>query len=98
MADVGLLVLRLVVGLYLFGHGAQKRFGWFEGPGLRGAHGFMGGMLGFRPAALWTAALVAGEVGGGLLLALGLLSPLGPLGVATTMLVATIAVHWDKGV
>jgi len=95
MADIGLLTLRLVVGLYLFGHGAQKLFGWFGGPGLRG-HAQNMTTLGFRPAALWAAASTAGEIGG-LLLALGFLSPLGSLGVAASMLVAIIAVHWPKG-
>jgi putative oxidoreductase len=96
MWDLGVLVLRLVVGLYLVGHGSQKLFGWFEGPGLQGIHGGMT-MLRFRPAQVWTAAVVAGEVGGGLLMVLGLLSPLGPLGVAAAMFVAMLAAHWDKG-
>src|SRR4051794_12114427 len=96
MWDLGVLVLRMVVGLYLVGHGTQKLFGWFEGPGLRGAHGGFT-MLRFRPAQLWVGLALTGEVGGGLLLVLGLLSPLGPLGVAAAMLVAMVAVHWDKG-
>src|SRR5450759_3969063 len=83
MADIGLLTLRLVVGLYLFGHGTQKLFGWFGGPGLRG-HAQNMTRLGFRPAALWATASTAGEIGG-LLLALGFLSPLGSLGVAASM-------------
>jgi putative oxidoreductase len=94
--DVGLLLLRLVVGLYLVGHGSQKLFGWFGGQGLAGTEAGMG-RLGLRPARLW--ALNAGlvETGGGLLLALGLLSPLGSLGIAAAMLVASLTVHWGRG-
>jgi putative oxidoreductase len=47
--DFGLLILRLVVGLTLAGHGAQKAFGWWNGPGIerwRDAIGRMGGLLG----------------------------------------------------
>jgi putative oxidoreductase len=75
MADVGLLILRLVVGLLLAGHGAQKLFGMFGGHGLKGTSGWLGSM-GLRPAGIW--ALLAGlsELGGGVLLALGLLTPL----------------------
>jgi putative oxidoreductase len=83
MADLGLLILRLVVGLYLFGHGVQKLFGWFGGPGLR-KHAQNMTRMGFRQAELWAIASTAGEVGG-LLLALGFLSPLGSLGIAASM-------------
>lgn len=38
----GLLLLRIVVGAALFGHGAQKLFGWFGGHGPRGTGGFFG--------------------------------------------------------
>jgi putative oxidoreductase len=95
--DSALLILRLVVGLYVAAHGAQKLFGWFGGPGLAGAQGFMGGMLGFRPAGFWTLALSLAEFAGGLLLALGLLGPIGPVGIAAAMLGNIVAVHWSKG-
>jgi hypothetical protein len=81
--DLGLLTLRLVVGLPLAGHGAQKLFGLFGGFGLAGTGGYLEG-LGYRPGRLF--ALLAGlaELGGGLLLALGLATPAaGALVVAT---------------
>lgn len=95
--DVGLLVLRLVVGLLLFGHGSQKLFGWFGGGGLAGTTGFMR-TLGFRPAGLWALAAGLAEAVGGLLLAAGLFSPLGSLGIVAAMLVATFSVHLGKGI
>jgi putative oxidoreductase len=95
--DVALLILRIVVGLYVAAHGAQKLFGWFNGPGLKGAEGFLGGMLGFRPASLWAPAVSLAEFGGGLLLVVGLFSPLGSIGIIASQLTATLVVHWAKG-
>jgi putative oxidoreductase len=95
--DTALLIVRLVVGLYLAAHGAQKLFGWFEGHGFAATQGMLGGMLGYRPAWLWTLAVGLGEFVGGLLFALGLLSPIGAIGVAATMLSATLVPHWSKG-
>ena len=94
--DLGLLVLRLVVGLTLAAHGAQKLFGWFGGYGLSGTGGFME-QLGFRPGK--RAAFMAGvsEAAGGLLLALGALTPLAATLIIGVMLVATAAVHIPKG-
>lgn len=95
--DMALLVLRLVFGLLLVGHGTQKLFGWFGGPGLKGTAGWLGSM-GMRPAWFW--ALMAGgsEAGGGLLLALGFLTPLGSIGIIAAMLMAILKAHWGKGI
>lgn len=93
--NLALLVLRVVVGLLVASHGAQKLFGTFGGPGLHGATGFLHAK-GFRPARLWTVMGSASELVGGLLLALGLLSPLGSVGVAAAMLVAITKIHWPK--
>lgn len=95
--DTALLIVRIVVGLYIAAHGAQKLLGWFNGPGLKGAEGFLGGMLGFRPARFWASALSIAEVGGGLLMAAGLFGPIGPIAVMAGQATATLVVHWAKG-
>ncbi len=95
-ADVGLLLLRLTLGLVFLGHGAQKAFGAFRGPGFAGATGFIGS-LGLRPARFWTALAVSGELVAGLLFVLGLLTPVAGLLVLATMAVAIAKVHGPKG-
>jgi putative oxidoreductase len=97
MTDGALLLLRLTVGGLLAGHGAQKLFGSFEGPGLHGTSNIVESM-GYRPGQVWATAAAAGELGGGVLTGLGLLSPLGPLGAMSVMATATAKVHWGKPV
>jgi putative oxidoreductase len=94
--DIGLLLLRLTVGLTLAAHGAQKLFGWFGGPGLD-AIAPMFSQVGFEPGRRH--ALVAGlvEVGGGLLLALGFFTPVAATLVFAVMFVAAASVHVKKG-
>ena len=91
----GLLLLRVVLGGTLFAHGAQKLFGWFGGHGRQGTAGFFGA-LGFRNAALMAVMAGLAETGG-LLLALGFLTPLAAFGIAVVMIVAIATVHWTKG-
>ncbi len=93
--DLGLLILRVVFGLIMIGHGTQKLVGWFGGPGLKNASGFVGSR-GFSPAKFWTFAGSASEALGGALLLLGFLSPLGPILIAAAMLTAIAAFHWPK--
>src|SRR5215217_2011540 len=95
--DLALLLVRVVVGLLMAGHGAQKLFGWFGGPGLAGITGWLGS-TGMRPAGFWAFMAGLSEFGGGLLLALGLLSPLGALGIIAAMIMAIIKGHWGKGI
>jgi putative oxidoreductase len=93
--ELGLLLLRVVVGLLFIGHGTQKLFGWFGGPGLNGMAGWLGS-TGMRPAMFWAFMAGVSEAGGGLLLALGLLNPLGTLGITAAMLVAIVTAHWGR--
>ena len=94
--DLGILMLRATVGIILAAHGAQKLFGWFGGHGLAGTGQFMT-TLGFHPGRRH--ALMAGlaETAGGLLLALGLLTPVGAALAASVMLVAALTVHVKNG-
>ena len=93
----GILFLRVVVGLLLFGHGAQKLFGWFGGHGPRGTAGFFGS-LGFRRQHALPMAVLAGlSEAAGLLFALGFLTPFAALAIASVMVVAVGTVHWKNG-
>jgi putative oxidoreductase len=90
-----LLVIRAFAGLTLAAHGVQKLFGWFGGPGYaRSEQGFAA--RGLRPGWLWAALAIVGEVGGGLSLAFGFLTPLGAAGAAGAMVMA-ISSHWKGG-
>ena len=95
LEDAAPTIVRLVQGSLMAGHGAQKLFGSFGGPGLEGTSGLME-MLGMRPGRPW--AYMAGLSGfvGGVLTTLGLLNPLGPLGVIGAMAMATRKAHWNK--
>jgi putative oxidoreductase len=93
--DIGLLLLRLAVGVTLAAHGGQKLFGWFGG-GLDVTAEALA-TLGFHPGRRH--ALMAGlvETGGGLLLALGLVTPLAAALVFSVMLVAAVSAHVKQG-
>ena len=93
----GLLLLRLVFGLVMAAHGAQKLFGWFGGYGIAGTGGFFESQLGFRPGKLFAALAGLGEFGGGLLLAFGFLGPIGGALILSVMIVATVTAHLGKG-
>jgi putative oxidoreductase len=95
MTDLARLIVRLVMGGLLAGHGAQKLFGWFGGGGPEATAGMMES-LEMRPAHRWALLAGASEFGGGLLTALGALNPLGPLGVIGSMTMATTKVHCGK--
>lgn len=89
--DAGLLLLRVVLGLTVAGHGVQKLFGWFGGGGISGTGQFFTS-VGY-PAGDTMAALAGlTETLGGLGLAAGLLTPLAGAAVTGTMINA-LAVH-----
>jgi putative oxidoreductase len=96
MHDLGLLAARLALGLGLASHGAQKAFGWFEGPGPQGAAGFMAS-VGLKPGETYATAASYNEIASGLMIALGLGGPLGPAGAISTMIVAAETVHKKNG-
>jgi putative oxidoreductase len=96
MLNIGLLLIRLVIGVLFIGHGAQKLFGWFGGYGLKGTGGWFES-IGMKPGV--TMALMAGltELVGGVLFALGLVTPLGGILIAATMVIAIAKVHGANG-
>jgi putative oxidoreductase len=96
MFDVGILVIRVLFGVGIMAHGAQKLFGWFGGYGLKGTGRFFEG-LGFRPGVPFAAASGLSEFGGGMSLALGLFTPFGAAAVLAGMLVAMVSVHLKNG-
>jgi len=95
MTGIALLILRVVTGGLLVGHGAQKLFGAFGGKGVLGtAQGFK--KMGLEPAREWAQTAGTAEVAGGALTALGLLSPTGPVVMTAPMIVAWRKAHGDK--
>lgn len=94
--DVGLLLLRVVVGLTFAAHGAQKAFGWWEGPGWERWQTAVGSM-GFRPPTFFAAISTGIELLGGLCLALGLLTPLAAAALMAQSAVIILKVHAPKG-
>ena len=94
-SNLAAMILRVALGGLLAGHGSQKAFGWFNGPGLEGTSGVME-MLGLRPGRPWATMAALSEFGGGVLTVLGLLNPLGPLGIIGAMSIATTKAHWGK--
>jgi putative oxidoreductase len=97
MLALGLLLIRLVVGILFIGHGAQKLFGWFGGYGPKGTGGWMES-VGIKPGVAM--AVLAGlmELLGGLLLAAGLFTPIAAVLITLTMLGAIIKVHGKNGI
>ena len=94
--ELGILLLRVTVGLTLAAHGAQKLLGWFGGYGIAGTAGWLES-VGVRPGRRH--AILAGvtEIGGGVLLAIGLATPLAAAIVASVMIVAAAIAHVKNG-
>jgi putative oxidoreductase len=95
MTDLALLLLRVVTGGLLAGHGAQKLFGSFGGHGFTKTSGVME-KLGLTPGPFWTLLATGGELGGGLLTVLGLGGPLGSILTVSAMKMATFKAHAGK--
>ncbi len=96
LAVFGWPLVRIITGLLLIPHGAQKLFGWFGGHGLTATGQFFESTLGMSPGLLWAGLAGAVEVFGGLALVLGLLTRPAALAVAVLMLVA-LTVHLPQG-
>lgn len=86
-SDIALLVLRVMIGVVFIAHGAQKLFGAFDGPGLDKAANAMTG-FGLEPGMFFAVLGGLSEFGGGLLLLVGLLTPLAGVVISGVMVVA----------
>lgn len=93
--DAGLALIRIVLGVVMFPHGAQKIFGWFGGYGWEGTMGWLTGQMGV-PAAFAVLAILA-EFLGSLGLITGLLGRVAAFGILSNMVVAVIMVHSKVG-
>ena len=93
--DWTLTLLRLVMGVVFFAHGAQKALGWFGGYGFTGTMGFFTGMM-HIPAPFAFLAICA-EFLGGIGLILGALGRIAAFGIACNMIVAVLMVHSHFG-
>lgn len=97
MTDIGLLIIRLVVGLTFFGHGAQKLFGWFGGSGLNKTGEWLESIGVTTGAKIWATLAGLFELIGGLLFAAGILPWLGAIMIAIVMIDAIFTVHGKNG-
>ncbi|MGN6254970.1 MAG: DoxX family protein [Solirubrobacterales bacterium] len=93
---LGRLLARLVIGMLFVGHGTQKWFGWFGGPGLEKASAMMDS-LEMRPGRRNAVLASASETFGGALIAAGALTPLAAAALIATMVTAIRTVHFEKG-
>jgi putative oxidoreductase len=94
--DLALLIIRMWLGVTFVLHGGQKLFGWFGSGGITGWARSLE-ELGIRPGRFWAVLAGLGEFGGGLLIGLGLLTPLGALLIIITMVVAIAAAEGKHG-
>jgi putative oxidoreductase len=93
--DAATAILRLVLGIVFFAHGAQKMLGWFGGYGFTGTMGFFTGMM--HIPAVFAFLAIAAEFFGGLGLIFGFLTRIAAFGVFVNMLVAVVLVHRHFG-
>jgi putative oxidoreductase len=93
--DPGLAILRVVVGGIVLAHGVQK-LGYLGGGGPSGTAAVMA-HIGVKPESFWATVVTAAEVGGGALILLGFLGPVGPWLIVADMIVAGITIHWPNG-
>lgn len=93
---IGRLAARVVIGSLFVGHGTQKLFGWFGGPGLDGTEQMMGA-LDMRPTRANALAAGLSETAGGALLVAGAATPLAASSLIGTMITAIRKVHKPQG-
>lgn len=93
--DWTLTLLRLVMGVVFFAHGAQKALGWFGGYGFSGTMGFFTNMM--HIPAVFAFLAICAEFLGGIGLILGALGRIAAFGISCNMVVAVLMVHGHIG-
>ena len=93
--DAAIAILRLVLGVVFFAHGAQKLLGWFGGYGFTGTMGFFTGMM--HIPAPFAVLAIAAEFFGGLGLIFGLFTRIAAFGIFCNMAVAVVMIHHQFG-
>ena len=93
--DSAITILRLVLGVVFFAHGAQKMLGWFGGYGFTGTMGFFTGVMHIPAPFAFLA--ITDEFFGGLGLIFGLFTRVAAFGIFSNMLVAVAMVHHQFG-
>lgn len=96
MLDLGILVLRLALGIMFTAHGLQMAFGLFGGPGVKGFSQMLSG-LGFAPAILWSYIASYTVLVGGILVIIGVQTRGAAILLLIFILTAGIKVHLGKG-
>jgi putative oxidoreductase len=92
--DVVLTIIRVMLGIAFFYHGAQKMLGWWGGPGFSNMmHAFEG--MGIPSVFAFLA--IAAEFFGGIGLIIGFLSRIAAFGITVNMIVAILTVHLPNG-
>jgi putative oxidoreductase len=93
--DIATAILRFVLGVIFFAHGAQKMLGWFGGYGFTGTMGFFTGVMHIPAPFAFLA--IAAEFFGGLGLIFGVLTRIAAFGIFSNMVVAVAMVHHQFG-
>ncbi|MEW4369479.1 DoxX family protein [Paenibacillus kandeliae] len=96
MEDIGLFIIRLMLGIVFLFYGSQKLFGWFGGYGIKGTGGWFES-IGIKPGNAAAALSGIAELLSGILFILGLFLPLGAVLVTVMMIGAIAKVHGAKG-
>lgn len=96
MVDLGILLIRIIIGIVFIFYGTQKLFGWFGGYGIKGTGGWFES-IGIKPGNLVAAFSGIAELVAGILFILGIFLPLGAVLITMIMLGAIVKVHGAKG-
>jgi putative oxidoreductase len=93
--SLGLLLLRIILGVVFFAHGAQKVLGWFGGYGLSGTVDYFKNVVKIPTPLAYLGPFV--EFLGGIALVFGVFTKVAALGILIMMIVATLKVHFPQG-